>query len=239
MLLENIRFKNRHALKLEIKSPNNITQALKSFGFNENRPVIVIIGGAGGIKEEDWAAIKDAIRVIANAAQNAGAAVIDGGTDSGVMAAIGEARIQKGYTFPLIGVAAEGTVTWPGRKRNLRQGLFGKKNYGPLDPNHTHFILVPGNNWGDESDWISKTATQLAGEKPSIAILINGGMISRNQDVPNNLKTGRVVLVIEGTGRAADDFATHPPKTELMHFIHISEQDRLATELQEHLQPSQ
>lgn len=238
MLLENIRFKNRQALKLELKSSDEITQALKSLGLEDNRPVIVIVGGAGGLTEEDWAAIKTVLEKIAEVAQETGAAVIDGGTDAGVMAAIGQARSEKGYSFPLIGVAAEGIVTWPGRKHGLKQKLFGKRDAAPLDPNHTHFILVPGDNWGDESVWISKTATQLAGDQPSIAILLNGGMISRDQDVPNNLEAGRVVLVIEGTGRAADAFATHPPDTDLMHFIHIRDQERLVTQLHKHLQPS-
>jgi hypothetical protein len=43
-------------------------------------------------------------------------------------------------------------------------------------------------------------------------------------------------LVIEGTGRAADEFATHPPETDLMRFIHVSEPNRLAEELKHHLQ---
>ena len=110
MLLENIRFNNRQALKLEINSQIEINQALRSFGFDQNRPVIVIIGGAGGINQDQWVAIKEAIEIIADVAQNFKAAVIDGGTDSGVMAAIGQARAEKGYSFPLIGVAAEGTV---------------------------------------------------------------------------------------------------------------------------------
>jgi hypothetical protein len=139
----------------------------------------------------------------------------------------------------LIGVAAEGTVTWPGRKQTLKEKLISKRDAGPLDPNHTHFILVPGDNWGDESIWISKVATQLAGDLPSIAVLLNGGMIARDQDVPNNLKAGRMVLVIEGTGRAADDFATNLPETDMMRFIHFRDRERLTTELQEHLQSKQ
>jgi hypothetical protein len=51
------------------------------------------------------------------------------------------------------------------------------------------------------------------------------------------MKAGRTVLVIEGTGRAADEFATHPPETKLMKFIHVSELDRLVKELKNQLQP--
>ena len=58
----------------------------------------------------------------------------------------------------------------------------------PLDPHHTHFILVPGKNWGDESSWIAQIATQLAGDQPSVAVLVNGGKIAHDQDVPSNLE---------------------------------------------------
>ena len=58
----------------------------------------------------------------------------------------------------------------------------------PLDPHHTHFILVPGKNWGDESFWIDQIAIQLAGDQPSVAVLVNGGKIAHDQDVPSNLE---------------------------------------------------
>jgi hypothetical protein len=176
--------------------------------------------------------------VIALAAQKNGAAIVDGGTNSGVMAINGQIRAKKGYQYPLIGVAAEGTVQWP--ERNLTSQEQAKLNEyaGPLDPNHTHFILTPGNEWGDESPWLAEIATQLASNQPSVAVLINGGQISKDKDVPNNMKAGRTVLVIEGTGRAADEFATHRPNTKLMHFIHISEPKKLAEEIRNHLQPA-
>ena len=46
-------------------------------------------------------------------AERRDAVVIDGGTDSGVMQLIGRARSALGGRFPLIGVAAEGTVLVP------------------------------------------------------------------------------------------------------------------------------
>jgi len=238
MLLEHIRFKKRQTLKIEIKTQNEISLALQKLGLGENRPVIVVVGGAGGIREEDWESIQDGIGRIAQSAQENNAAVIDGGTDSGIMAAMGNIRTKNEYSFPLIGVAAEGTVKWPGRKLSVRERLSFNRDACMLDPNHTHFILVPGKNWGDESSWIAAVATQLAGEQSSLAILINGGMISREKDIPNNIKAGRAVLVLEGTGRAADEFATRPPKTDLMPLINISELDRLAEELKHHLKPA-
>ena len=235
MLLEHIRFENRQALKIEINATDKIPQALKMLGFEKTQPVIVIVGGAGGIREEDWEPIRQAMDTIIQIAHETGAAIIDGGTDSGVMAISGQIRAEKGYRFPLMGIAAEGTVKWPGRKLGIKEKMVLNKYAASLDANHTHFILTPGNDWGDESPYIADTATQLAGNGQSVAVLINGGNISRDMDVPNNMKAGRTVLVIEGTGRAADEFATHPPSTPLMRFIHISELDRLSAELKENL----
>lgn len=232
MILEHIRFKNRQALKIEIKSKNKIDQALEKLGLEENRPVIVISGGAGGIRKEDWEPIHKVIEIVARTADEINVAVVDGGTDSGVMAAMGQIRTQNVFNFPLIGVAAVGTVKWPGRKMGILERIFLNQDTAPLDPNHTHFILVPGKDWGDESSWIAEVATRLAGARPSIAVLINGGRIARDMDIPYNIEEGRTVFVIEGTGRAADEIATHLPNTDLMHFIHISELDQLPERLQ-------
>jgi len=73
-----------------------------------------------------------------------------------------------------------------------------------LEANHTHFFLTPGNNWGDESSWISKIATVIAIEKKSITVLVNGGKISRS-DVEYSLLANRPTFVMRGTGRLADE----------------------------------
>jgi hypothetical protein len=119
------------------------------------------------------------------------AAIIDGGTDSGVMAAIGRAHDLAEGGFSLIGIVArdiDGIMTM-------------------LEPHHTHFILCPGSNWGDDSEWIAAAASALSGSKPSIAILINGGQITW-EDARLNIQYGRQVLIAEGTGRTADVIAT-------------------------------
>ena len=235
MLLEHIRFDNRQALKVEINSPNQIHQALQELALERRQPVIVIIGGAGGVREEDKAPIRLALTTIATVAAASRAAIIDGGTESGVMATIGQIKAENGYDFPLIGVTAEGTTRWPERKIGPLKKLSMNKRVYRLDSNHSHFVVVPGRKWGDESIWISNIATHLAGDQPSIAVLINGGEISRDLDVPNNLQAGRTVLVIDGTGRAADQLALHPPETDLIQAIHVNEPDRLTEQLTNHL----
>jgi hypothetical protein len=73
-----------------------------------------------------------------------------------------------------------------------------------LDSNHTHFFLIPGSDWGDESSWIAKIATAVAGDEKSITILVNGGDISRT-DVEYGLLENRPAFIMRGTGRLADE----------------------------------
>jgi len=229
--LEQIHFTENKALKISIQQTGAVSAALHNLGLKKNRPVIVLVGGARALQEGVREPIQRALEVLSEVAQSAHAAIIDGGTQAGIMEAAGQIHHQRKCDFPLIGVAAEGTVTWPGQKYRLFRRL-RRNQSAALDPHHTHFILVPGKNWGDESTWIAEIASQLAGDQPSVTVLVNGGKIARNQDVPNNLQSGRVVLVIEGSGGAADEFSTHPPDTDRMLFIHISELERLTTELE-------
>ena len=64
--------------------------------------------------------------------------------------------------------------------------------------------MIPGEDWGDESSWISKIATAIADDRRSITVLINGGNISRH-DVEYSLLENRPVFVMRGTGRMADE----------------------------------
>jgi hypothetical protein len=76
-----------------------------------------------------------------------------------------------------------------------------------LEAHHSHFIICPGSNWGDESEWIAASARALAGSMPVTAILINGGKIAWN-DAEFNIKHKNQILIAEGTGRTADIIAT-------------------------------
>ncbi len=83
-----------------------------------------------------------------------------------------------------------------------------------LEPHHTHYFLVPGSNWGDESPWLAQIASSLADNHPSVTILINGGEIAL-VDAIENVKLNRPLIVIGGSGRLADEIADsvfHPEK---------------------------
>lgn len=210
--------------------PNDIEeleQTVTQMGLVD-RPVIVLIGGH--ILPEHANITLQAIEVIAKIAELLDAALICGGTDVGVMSAIGKSRGRNGYQFPLIGIAPEGSVTWPEGPRN--SGLFLPGNEREqLEPHHSHFILVPGNEFGDETKWIVRAATMIAAERnKSVTILANGGKVSQ-RDVEEGLSVNRPLIVLAGTGRLADEIANHPIRNHLIKVIPAQNRRLLAETL--------
>ena len=174
-----------------IADNKEIEPALTQLEIPHPQKAIVLVGGASGIGFSDKLAMRKAIRIVVKLAEKTNAVVIDGGTQAGIMAEIGKQRKSNKFSFCLIGVVFD-TL------------LMKKEPNKILDPNHTNFLLVPGDNWGDESSWISKIATVVAGAKKSITILINGGEISQH-DVQYSILENRPVFIMRGTGRLADE----------------------------------
>ncbi|HEY9674867.1 MAG TPA: hypothetical protein V6D11_25730 [Waterburya sp.] len=185
---------------IDVHSFVELSEALPKIGLHRTYPTLVLVGGASGIGEADINRLQRLfVEEIAPLAQELGVAVVDGGTDAGIMQFIGQARTQIRGTFPLIGVAAMGTVILPNVSPPNAEAA-------PLEPNHTHFVLVPGSNWGDESPWLSRLASVLSDGFPSVTVVVNGGEITF-QDVSNSVLEDRPVLTLEGTGRTADKLA--------------------------------
>ena len=174
-----------------IREDKQIQQALNDLQIPHPKRVIVLVGGASGIGLLDQLPMRKAIRIVAQLAEETGSVIIDGGTQAGIMKEIGKQRKQNKFSFPLIGVVFDSL-------------LMQKEPESILDAQHTHFFLVPGDNWGDESAWISKIATVIAGSEKSITVLVNGGNISRT-DVEYSLLENRPTFVMRGTGRMADE----------------------------------
>ncbi|GAB1545195.1 hypothetical protein NUACC21_78710 [Scytonema sp. NUACC21] len=184
------------AQAIRVHFPEDLSGAMGALELHSPRPILVVVGGASKMSEADYRRVNSLfVNVLAPVAEELGAFVIDGGTDSGVMQMMGRARAQTTATFSLIGVTPVGKVALPNQ--------IPPTDATPLEPHHTHFVLVPGSNWGDESPWLAKIATVLAKEAPSVAVVVNGGEITR-KDVLENLKTNRPVLAIAGSGRLAD-----------------------------------
>ncbi len=172
---------------------------LKAGGIASPVPTVVVVGGAGGV-EPIYAIRCERLfaEVLIPVLAASGATVIDGGTDAGITHLVGEARRRAGAAGQHVGVVPAGTVAWPDQPDASGTAV--------LEPNHTHVVVVPGADWGDEVPWLSAVAAAIAGHAPSITLLANGGDIAY-RDVQASLAAGRRVFVLAGTGRTADEIA--------------------------------
>ena len=183
---------------------------------------VAVVGGAALFDEPEYETVRQKVKKhlseLAEVAIRYQLAVVDGGTPFGVMRLMGEACHQHNYRFPLVGVAPSGKVLWNTNKGlNYQQTWYTGLNVRelmqraaqqltPLDMNHSAFVLVEANEWGDEVEMLASVAHELAHPQPVLEILINGGEIAR-RDIFFNLQRGGQVLVMEGSGRFADDLA--------------------------------
>jgi sulfur carrier protein ThiS len=228
MQIEKIVFgKSNYALCALPNDIEELEQTISQMGLTD-RPVVVLVGGH--ILPEHVNVTIQAVDVIVKIVEILDAAVICGGTDVGVMAAIGKARGRGGYQFPLIGIAPEGAVTWPEGPRTAAPFLPNNERE-QLEPHHSHFILVPGNQFGDESKWIVRAASMITKDRnKSVTILANGGKISQ-QDVEESLSVGRPLIALEGTGRLADEIAAMPVRNKSIRVIPAQNRRLLAETL--------
>jgi hypothetical protein len=146
------------------------------------------------------------------------------------MAEIGRIRSRESYKFPLIGVAPEELVTWPGGPPDTKFLWFGKQRW-QLESHYSHFILVPGSHFGDESLWIVDAATLLSEGHRSVTILINGGEVSR-KDIELSLENGRPVIALSRTGRLADELARQPERNKLITVLPVHAGQRIVQAIQ-------
>jgi len=228
MRSQKISFPERKTPCVFPEERSNLSQAISELGLKGRYPVIVLIGGE--MEEQQAEATRRAIQSISKLAEEIKAVIVCGGTDMGVMAEIGQIRSQNGYKFSLVGVAPEALVTWPGGPHSGKFLGWGEKRW-QLEPHYSHFILVPGSEFGDESPWIVEAATILSKDHKSVTILINGGEVSR-KDIGLSLENGRQVIALSRTGRLADELARQPARDNLITVLPVNAEKSIAEAIQ-------
>jgi hypothetical protein len=228
MRTQMINFPDHPTLCVFPTDRSNLEEAISELGLKDLYPVIVLIGG--GIDEQQAAVTQRAMQAISRVAEDIGAVGICGGTDMGTMAEIGRVRSRNGYKFPLMGIAPEELVTWPGGPHSGKFLGWGEKRW-QLEPHYSHFILVPGGQFGDESPWIIDAATLLSKDHTSVTILIGGGEVSR-KDIDLSLEMGRPVIALSRTGHLADELARQPNRHKLITVIPVHAEQRIVEAIQ-------
>jgi hypothetical protein len=183
-----------------VERAEQLAVGLRELGLEFPRPTLVLVGGAGNLPERDMVQLRPLFAgVLAPLAEALGACVVDGGTDAGVMHLMGEAYAEISARFPLIGVASAGTVALPNTSPP-------RSDAAALEAHHGHFVLTPGEDWGDEAPWLTRVASVLAKGVPSVTVLVNGGRVAM-EDVLLSVRDRRPVIVVAGSGRLADVLA--------------------------------
>lgn len=203
MKIQEISFPNgNRALAVVPPIGTSATDLVRALGIPQPKALIMIAGGAARMDERDHPNLMRLFTDgIAHTAATHNALVIDGGTQSGVMELMGQGIAKQQQRTVLLGISPAGNVTYPGKKRQR----VGSEEV-PLDPNHSHFVLVETNEWGGETETMYELAKVFSEGCPSVAILINGGAIAKNE-VLYNVRQRRPIIVIEGSGRFADEIA--------------------------------
>ena len=227
MRTQTINFPDRQAFSVFPPDRSTLTQAIEELGLQGGRPVIILIGGE--IDEQQRDVTRQAIEVIAKTAEDMHALILCSGTEMGMTAEIGEFRSQNGYQFPLVGVTPEELVTWPGGPLNTKFLWLGKQRW-QLESHYSHFILVPGSQFGDESLWISDAAVLLAEGHESVTVLINGGEVP-SKEIEMSLETGRPIIALSYTGRLADELAMEPERNKLITVLPVNAVKSIAEDL--------
>ena len=105
--------------------------------------VILLFGGAAGLEDSRKTRLATLFAEgVTPVAAELGALIIDGGTQSGVIAMMGEAVAQLHTTVQLLGIAPEGKITNPeiAGASKIPEGA-------SLEPNHSHFVSALNRNF--------------------------------------------------------------------------------------------
>lgn len=158
--------------------------------------IVVLSGGASKMSDAKQRELLAMFGALGMLAKERRIAVGDGGTKAGIMEAAGQARLASGRAFPLIGVAPAREIAPAGST--------------PVDPNHSHLVAVDdpelpksSASWGFETATMYWLFGRFAEGRNSVAIVANGGGITLHE-IAANAEAGRPMILIEGSGRAAD-----------------------------------
>ena len=136
-------------------------------------------------------------RGLARTAINLDAVIMDNGKTSDLTTLIGQSIADRGYKSPLIGVATSTQFSYPEQEEDAKGTI-------PLEPNHTHFVLVDDDKHIIEFKY--RLGAAMASQKTAIMILVGGEEEARAEAL-QAVRMGWPIVTITGTGKLADEIA--------------------------------
>jgi hypothetical protein len=213
--LHSIKFPNGNiATAVRVNTHSEPRLILDALQIPSPKNLILLSGGAGKMDNTQNARLMQLFnRGIAQVASETQALLLGGGTQSGVMAMLGEGVAARGHKTPILGVSPYGKVTYPEKTDAVTD-----TDSAPLEPNHSHFVLVETDchshdGWGCETSLMYRLAEVYTKTLPALTLLVNGGAICK-QEILHSVRLGIPILIVQGSGRFADELATcklNPP----------------------------
>jgi hypothetical protein len=181
-----------------VRADEDPARALAALALPRYDGIVVVHGGASNMEEDLIRAVQGfVVAGLAPLAEERHLLVVDGGTHSGASQLMGDARREIGGTYPLLGVVPYRSVSYPGGPAPDNERI-------PLNPSHSHFIFVTGEEFGVESELL--VGLLRASGKPGVVLIINGGEIVL-KEVIAHVKQGNMLMTLKGSGRTADRLA--------------------------------
>jgi len=205
MKIKTIQFPNgNQARAVCVSRDTNAEEIISALDLPRPRALLILNGGTAEIETELQVQLSRLMQDgIARFAAEEGITLITGGTDAGIFALLGQGLARWGQTVPCIGIAVADLVTWPGRIPRWLPRWWLDRGRASLEPHHSHFVLVKGKKWGDETATMYRLAETLAQDCPSLAIFAGGGEIAK-REMRANVEQGRKMILLAGSGRATD-----------------------------------
>lgn len=215
--IQPLEFDQDHKAHAVVVAPEaNVDEVLAALGLTAGYKVILLTGSAAPFDESDKKRNAALFSQGILGAADENTVIIDGATQEGVAELIGQSTSKLDSNQILLGVAPLGKVFLP----NTQEDREGKH---PLDPNHTHFVLVQADHWQGATKMMFDLAEALASSpspvppspdceleppkpKPRLTMLLVGGS-PENVAVEEALvcvQRGWSLMVVEGSGRLAD-----------------------------------
>jgi len=196
-----VRLSTGSAQAVQAAGTDSPATVLARLGVQRPIATLVLIGGTDDLDADLARRLQRLLGGVAAATVDDKVTIVSGGTAAGVLALFGSGLEDRKPTAPVIGIVPAGKVDLNPSAHRVED------DKAVLEPHHTHFVLVDGNHWGDETPMLLGIVRELARQSPAVVLLASGGDIAR-QELEGLLAAGIRVIVLRGSGRLADEVAT-------------------------------
>ena len=188
------------ATSVEYDGAEPLQAVLDVISVPQGRPVLVVAGWAGADLSQRT---RDALgllmrKVVLPLCREEQVVVVSGGTDAGVMAALGSAAAEGPDGPVLVGVAPDAKLIGLGA------------DAGDLDaarPQPAHrLVRTAGTAWGDESPALVRVAEHIAAGSPVVVLAVGGGA-GTAREIALAARRGWPVVLLTGHGGTSDTLA--------------------------------